>query len=119
VGGLIRSRSFQYPRCRPAARRVIRGHFYRHLIDINDILVRRTILRRDVRKGGAVMRALHHLVAIAAVVLFVVGVRIVLPTTPAEANAIQKATVNVLQMQADYSRALPELKMHDRTFALD
>jgi hypothetical protein len=100
-------------------RRVVRGHFCRHLIDINDILVRRTILRRDVRKGGAVMRALHHLVAIAAVVLFVVGVRIVLPTTPAEANAIQNATVNVLQMQADSSRALPELKMHDRTFVLD
>ena len=65
------------------------------------------------------MRALQHLVAIEAVVLFVVGVRIVLPTTSAEANAIQNATVNVLQMQADYSRALPELKMHDRTFALD
>ena len=65
------------------------------------------------------MRALHHLVAIAAVVLFVVGMRIVLPTTPAEANVIQSATVNVLQMQATYSRALPELTMRDRTFALD
>jgi hypothetical protein len=119
VGGLIRSTSFKNLRRRPAARRVVRSHFYRHLIDINDILVRCTILRRDVRKRGAVMRALQHLVAIEAVVLFVVGVRIVLPTTSAEANAIQNATVNVLQMQADYSRALPELKMHDRTFALD
>ena len=65
------------------------------------------------------MRALHHLIAIAAVVLFVVGVRTVLPTTRAQADVVQATTLNVLQMQANYAKALPELKMHDMTFALD
>lgn len=65
------------------------------------------------------MRALHHLIAIAAVVLFVVGVRSVVPTTRAEAYALQNTTLNVLQMQTGYAKALPALKMHDMTFALD
>ena len=47
------------------------------------------------------MRALHHLVAVAAVVLFVVGVRIVVPTTAADATVVQSPAMNVLQMQQD------------------
>ena len=64
------------------------------------------------------MRGLHHLVAIAAVVLFVVGVRIVVPTTAADATVVQSPAMNVLQMQQDANN-LPAQKVHDMTFALD
>lgn len=64
------------------------------------------------------MRALHHTIAVAAVFLFVVGVKSVVPTTGANADAVPSASVNVLQLQAD-AKALPGLKMHDMTFALD
>ena len=77
-------------------------------------------LRRDASKGGAILRALHHLIAIAPVFLLVVGAKSVVPTTGANADAAPSASVNVLQLQlqAD-AKALPELKMHDMTFALD
>ena len=65
------------------------------------------------------MRAVHHFIAIAAILLFVVGAKSVIPTSGARADAAQSATLNVLQIQADYAKALPELKMHDMTFALD
>ena len=65
------------------------------------------------------MRAIHHLIAIAAVVLFVAGVRSVVPTMRAEAYALQNTTLNVLRMQTVYAKALPALKVHDMTFALD
>jgi hypothetical protein len=123
LGGLIRSTSFQNLRRRPAVRRIVSSHFCRHLIDINDILVRRTILWsiRNVLQRRCLMRALHHFIAIAiaALALFVIGAKSVLPASQAEAYAVRVPTLNVLQMQADYAKTLPELKMHDMTFALD
>ena len=65
------------------------------------------------------MRVVHHLIAIAAVLLFVIGVKIVAQNSGANAYAGEAATLNVLQIQADYAKALPELKIHDMTFALD
>lgn len=62
------------------------------------------------------MRALHHFIAIAAIALFVIGVRVVVPATRADASAVQGATVDVLKMQSDYLPALPVQKMRDLTF---
>ncbi|HTS42429.1 MAG TPA: hypothetical protein VMH84_18030 [Xanthobacteraceae bacterium] len=65
------------------------------------------------------MRTVHHfVVAVAAVLAFVVGVKTIAPQTGAQAYAAAAAGLNVLQMQAE-AKALPELKMHDMTFALD
>lgn len=63
------------------------------------------------------MRTLNHLVAVAAVLLFVVGVKSVVPSTPAQ--AAHSATLNVLQMQASDARILPAPALHDMTFALE
>ena len=65
------------------------------------------------------MRAVGHIVAIAAIVLFVLGLKIVVPTTDADASAIQSSTLNVLQMQLDYVNYLHVQPIHDMTFALD
>jgi hypothetical protein len=65
------------------------------------------------------MRALHHLVAVAAMLLFMLGLRAAVPTTEADASMVQNATMNVLQMQRDYVTYLPVQKVHDLTFALD
>jgi hypothetical protein len=75
--------------------------------------------RQLVFEGDPIMRVVHHLIAIAAVLLFVVGVKIVAQNSGANAYAGEAATLNVLQMQADYAKALPELKIHDMTFAVD
>lgn len=64
-------------------------------------------------------RTLHHLVAVVAVLLFVVGVKTMVPSTGAQADVAQAATLNILQIQVNYAKALPELKIHDMTFALD
>ncbi|HEY1474267.1 MAG TPA: hypothetical protein VGF53_09305 [Pseudolabrys sp.] len=64
------------------------------------------------------MRALHHIVAIAAVVVFVVAVRTVAPATVAGALVAQGPSVNILQMQEGYLdlQNLPAQKIHDMTF---
>jgi hypothetical protein len=64
------------------------------------------------------MRTLHHFVAIAAIVVFVVAVRTVAPSTMADAYAVQSPSVNVLQMQEGYLNLqnLPVQKIHDMTF---
>jgi hypothetical protein len=62
------------------------------------------------------MRALYQLTAVAAVVLFVLGVKAVIPTPTADAAV--NPGINVLQMQAA-APALPAQAMHDMTFALD
>lgn len=63
------------------------------------------------------MRTLHHLVAVAALLLFVAGVKSVIPSTPAA--AAHSATLNVMQMQVNDARILPVQALHDMTFALD
>ena len=65
------------------------------------------------------MRAIGHLVAIAAIALFVLGWKIVVPTTDADASAVQSSTLNVLQMQLDYVNYLHAQPIRDMTFALD
>jgi len=65
------------------------------------------------------MRVIHYLVAIAAVLLFVLGVKAVAPVDGGKAYAGERVSLNVLQIQTDYAKALPELKIHDMTFALD
>ena len=65
------------------------------------------------------MRVMYHLVAIAAVLLFVVGVKTIAPNDGGKAYAGEGVSLNVLQIQTDYAKALPELKIHDMTFALD
>jgi hypothetical protein len=108
-------------RRRCAARRAARirllSHACRLLIGINDIFGALHKLRRDRIRGGATMRALHHLVAVAALLLFAASVKIVVPVTPAE--AAHAATLNVMQMQANDARILPVQPLHDMTFALE
>lgn len=65
------------------------------------------------------MRVVTHLVAIVAVLLLVVGVRTVTPNDDGKAYAGEHVSLNVLQMQTDYGKALPELTFRDMTFALD
>ncbi len=62
------------------------------------------------------MRALYQLTGVTAVVVFVLGVKAVIPTPVADA-AINPG-INVLQMQAT-AAALPQQAIHDMTFALD
>ena len=62
------------------------------------------------------MRALSHLIAIAAVLLFVLGLKIVVPSSNADAIVVQSPTLNVLQMQLDYVNYLPAQKVHDMSF---
>jgi hypothetical protein len=50
------------------------------------------------------------------IALFVVGVRVVVPATRADASALQGPTVDVLKMQSDYLPALPVQKIRDLTF---
>jgi hypothetical protein len=63
----------------------------------------------------------HHFIAIAAIALVVLGVKVVAPATHADAYAVEGRTLDVLQLQRNYpnATALAELKMHDMTFALD
>ena len=65
------------------------------------------------------MRALHQIVAVAAILLFGLGLRAAVPTTAADASVVQSPTMNVLQMQRDYVTYLPVQKVHDMTGALD
>ena len=51
--------------------------------------------------------------------LFVLGLKIVVPTTDADASAVQSSTLNVLQMQLDYVNYLHAQPIRDMTFALD
>jgi hypothetical protein len=76
-------------------------------------------LQCNILKGGAIMRALGRLVAVAAILLFVLGLKAVVPTTEADARVGQNPTMNVLQMQQDYVTYLHVLNVHDMTFALD
>jgi hypothetical protein len=64
------------------------------------------------------MRTLLHFVAIAGIVVFVVAVRTVAPSTVADAYAVKSASVNILQMQEGYLdlQNLPAQKIHDMTF---
>jgi len=91
------------------------------LIGINDIFAapHQKAVQCNIPKGGAIMRAVGHLVAITAVLLFALGVKIVVPTTDADASAVQSSTLNVLQMQLDYVNYLHVQPIHDMTFALD
>jgi len=65
----------------------------------------------------------HHLIAVTAIVLFAFGLKSVIPTVAAvaEAPTLQAPTLNALQMQRDFPNVgkLAQLKMHDMTFALD
>ena len=65
------------------------------------------------------MRVLGHIVAVAAMLLFVLGLKTVVPTMEADASVGQNPTMNVLQMQLDYVNYLHVLNVHDMTFALD
>jgi hypothetical protein len=49
----------------------------------------------------------------------VIGVKVVAPTDGGKAYVGERVSLNVLQIQTDYAKALPELKIHDMTFALD
>jgi hypothetical protein len=91
------------------------------LIGINDIFAasHQKTVQCNIPKGGAIMRAVGHLVAIAAVLLFVLGLKIVIPATDADASAVPSTTLNVLQMQLDYVNYLHVQQIHDMTFALD
>ena len=62
------------------------------------------------------MRAVGHIVAIAAVALFLLGLKIVVPTTSADASVVPSTTLNVLQMQLDYVNYLPAQQIRDMTF---
>jgi hypothetical protein len=70
----------------------------------------------NIPKGGAIMRALHHLIAVAAILLFVFGLKIVASTTEADASVVPSTTLNVLQMQMDYVNYLPAQQIRDMTF---
>ena len=56
------------------------------------------------------MRVVHHLIAVAAVLLFVIGVKIVAQNSGANAYAGEAATLNVLQIQAITPRRCPSCK---------
>ncbi len=62
------------------------------------------------------MRALYQVTAVAAVILFALGVKAVIPTPTAVAAA--NARIDVLQMQAT-SPSLPAQVIRDMTFALE
>jgi hypothetical protein len=62
------------------------------------------------------MRALSQIVAVAAVVMFALGVKAVIPTPTAVAAA--NARIDVMQMQAS-APSLPAQYVHDMTFALE
>jgi hypothetical protein len=62
------------------------------------------------------MRAPYQVTAVAAVILFALGVKAIIPTPTAVAAA--NARIDVLQMQAA-SPALPAQFIRDMTFALD
>lgn len=62
------------------------------------------------------MRAVSQIVAVAAVVMFALGVKAVIPTPTADAAA--NPGINVLQMQAS-APSLPAQAIQDLTFALD
>jgi len=61
------------------------------------------------------MRALYQATAVAAVILFVLGVKAVVPTPTADAAGVR---MDVLQMQAA-SPSLPAQFIRDMTFALE
>ena len=65
------------------------------------------------------MRAHHHVIAVAAVLVIGLGVKqYIYPPVRAEAGPY--ANVNVLQMQHDVNmKALPTQKLHDMTFVFD
>lgn len=65
------------------------------------------------------MRVLGHIVAVAAILLFVLGLKAVVPTMEADASVGQNPTMNVLQMQLDYVNYLHAQQIHDMTFVLD
>jgi hypothetical protein len=67
------------------------------------------------------MRSLGHLVAVAGVLLFVLGLKFVVPAADADAFAVQTPTLNILQMHQDFPNIgkLPVQKINDMTFALD
>ncbi len=62
------------------------------------------------------MRALYQVTAVAAVILFALGVKAVIPTPTAVASV--NARIDVLQMQAT-APGLPPQAIKDMTFALD
>jgi hypothetical protein len=63
----------------------------------------------------ALMRV-HHILAVAAVVLMAVGVKLVFfPPIKAEADIARIASMNVLKMQTDH-RNMPAQKIHDMAF---
>ena len=61
------------------------------------------------------MRALYQATAVAVVILFVLGVKAVIPTPTADAAGVR---MDVLQMQAA-SPSLPAQFIRDMTFALE
>jgi hypothetical protein len=91
------------------------------LIGINDFFAasHQKTPHCNIPKGGAIMRAVGHIVAIAAIALFVLGLKIAVPTMNADASVVPSSTLNVLQMQADYVNYLPVQQIRDMTFALD
>jgi hypothetical protein len=62
------------------------------------------------------MRALYQVTAVAAVVLFALGVKAVIPTPTAVASV--NARIDVMQMQAS-APSLPAQAIRDMTFALE
>jgi uncharacterized protein len=65
------------------------------------------------------MRAHHHVIAVAAVLVIGLGAKQYF-FPPEIAHAISSGGVNVLQMQRDVSmKALPTQKLHDMTFVFD
>ena len=65
------------------------------------------------------MRAHHHVIAVAAVLVIGLGVKQYFHP-PVRAHAIPSGGVNVLQMQRDVNmKALPTQKLHDMTFVFD
>lgn len=65
------------------------------------------------------MRAHHHLIAVAAVLVIGLGAKQYF-FPPEIAHAIPGGGVNVLQMQRDVNmQAVPTQKLHDMTFIFD
>ena len=65
------------------------------------------------------MRAYHHVIAVAAVLVIGLGVKQYF-YPPVIAHAVPSGRANVLQMQSDANmKTLPTQKLHDMTFVFD
>ncbi len=64
------------------------------------------------------MRISRIIIALAGVLVFIAGMKLAAPLSPAQSDVLAP-TLDVMQLQLAHAQALPAQPLHDMSFAID